>query len=108
MRSVFKWVFGLLAVVLVLSVLALGLVVVALNAVWSLLHGRKPAVLTTFSHFKRASDQFSGQFKQGRAPWASPGAKGPLHRAGAQGDTVVDVQAREVGEGAAAKLLERP
>jgi hypothetical protein len=73
LRGVIKVVLLVLTTVFVLSVLCVGLVVVLAAVVRFLLTGRKPAVVSTFTRFSQAAQQFR------------PG----------RGD-VVDVQAHEV------------
>jgi hypothetical protein len=89
LRSVLRLVLFLVAGVFMLSLLAAILGAVLLTAIWSLLTGRKPAVFTTFSRFRQATQQF----RQGT--WPQPGVA--ASRGTTSGD-VVDVQAREVGE----------
>lgn len=92
---------GLLKLALVLLTFALGLMfliaaiaVVAISAVWSLLRGRKPAIYTTYTHFKAASQAF-------RRGGGWPNTPGP-----AAGADVVDVQAHEVRD-APPRTIER-
>lgn len=92
-RSVLRLVLFLAAAVFGLSLLIAVLGAVVLTALWSLLTGRKPAVWTTFTRFRQASQQF----KQGR--WSPMDAPAGGHAAGrSMPADVVDVQAREVGE----------
>lgn len=69
---------------LVLSLLALGVCAALLSVLWSLLRGRKPAMLSVFQSFRQVSRQY------GRGTWATPAAT--------PGE-VVDVQAHEVRTG---------
>ena len=69
-----------LAGLFVVGLLALVLLAVLASIIWSLLHGRKPAVLTTFTHFQQASQQFRQR------------ARPSSH------DDVVDLQAHDVHE----------
>jgi hypothetical protein len=92
---------GLLKLALVVLTFALGVVllmaaiaVVAISAVWSLLRGRKPAIYTTYTHFKSASQAF-------RRGGGWPNTPGP-----AAGVDVVDVQAHEVHD-APPRAIER-
>jgi hypothetical protein len=77
-----------LALFLLAGAFALGLVTVVLaavllNALWSLMMGRKPALFTTFARFRRATQPFR--------------QTGPRFEA-AHPSEVVDVQAHEVQE----------
>lgn len=69
---------------LVLSVLALGVCAALLSVLWSLLRGRKPAMLSVFQGFRQVSRQYR------RSTWSAPAAS--------PGE-VVDVQAHEVRPG---------
>jgi len=99
-RSMLRLVLLLAAGVFALSLLTAVLGAVLLNALWSLITGRKPAVVTTFTRFRQASRQF----RQGS--W-SPNSGAPLDATAAP--DVVDVQSREVGDRASRPdiLLER-
>ena len=77
---VFIWL-GLLA----LAFVFLGLVAALVSVVWSLLRGRKPAIVTVFQNVRQSSKGF------GQGTWT---ARGP--GAGSQAPDVVDVQAHEV------------
>lgn len=81
LRGVVKVVLVLLTALFALSVLCMGLVVVAVMVLRFLLTGRKPAVVTTFSRFNQAAQQFR-----------------PGGWAGNRSDSadIVDVQAHEV------------
>jgi hypothetical protein len=80
--------FGLLTMALlgacVLSLLALGVCAALLSVLWSLLRGKKPAMVSVFQSFHQASRRF------GPRSTSAPAAQ--------QGD-VVDVQAHEVRAG---------
>ena len=89
LRSLLRLVLFLAAGVFMLSLLAAILGAVLLTAMWSLLTGRKPAVFTTFTRFRQATQQF----RQGTWP-----QQGGVASRGAMPADVVDVQAREVGE----------
>lgn len=83
-RFFIKLLLSLFALVFVASLVFAGLIAVVVTVVWSLLTGRKPAVFTTVSRFRQASQRFR------------PGA-GPRHTTpGTQDGDVVDVQAHEV------------
>lgn len=79
LRRVLKLVLFVWVSLLALSVLLVVLAAVALNVLWSLLRGRRPALFTTFARFRQAAQSFRG------GGFARP----------VQGD-VVDVQASEV------------
>jgi hypothetical protein len=86
-RRVLRLVLLLAAGVFALSLLIAVLGAVLLTAVWSLLTGRKPAVFTTFTRFRQASQHFR------HGPWApqqTPASTGSFSA------EVVDVQASEV------------
>jgi hypothetical protein len=84
-RTVLKLVFLVLTVLFVLTVLSIGITVALLTVLWSLLTGRKPALVTNFTRFRQA---------------AQPFAPGTWRRQAAQAQSadadVVDVQAREI------------
>jgi hypothetical protein len=91
---------GLFAAVAVLSLLALGLVLLLLALLRALVTGQRPAAVTAFSRFR----QFSGQQMAGR--WG--GARNPAdkpeashvrtggHRPLTGAADVVDVEVREI------------
>ena len=91
---------GLFAAVAVLSLLALGLVMLLLALLRALITGQRPAAVTAFSRFR----QFSGQQMAGRWGGARNAAGEPVDypvrtsgerkRHGA--DDVVDVEVREI------------
>lgn len=93
---------GVFAAVAVLSLLALGLVMLLLALLRALVTGQRPAAVTAFSRFR----QFSGQQMAGR--WG--GARNPAdgsedsrvrsggHRPAAGADDVVDVEVREISD----------
>ena len=91
---------GVFAAVAVLSLLALGLVMLLLALLRALVTGQRPAAVTAFSRFR----QFSGQQMAGRwggAHNASDGAEASPARTGAERqrngvDDVVDVEVREI------------
>lgn len=84
-RAILKLALLLAVLIFITSVLVAGIVVALVTALWSLLTGRKPAVVTHFMRFKQASQQFR--------PGAWPGQAGQPSTASAE---VVDVQAHEV------------
>ena len=90
---------GVFAAVAVLSLLALGLVMLLLALLRALVTGQRPAAVTAFSRFR----QFSGQQMAGRwggarnAADASRGRTGG-HRPAAGADDVVDVEVREISD----------
>lgn len=91
LRRVLKLVLLVWVSLLALSVLLAVLAAVALSVLFSLLRGRKPALFTTFTQFRQASQQFRA------GGWNRAG--GGMSEAVAPAD-VVDVQAHEVREGA--------
>jgi len=92
MRGVLRLVLFLAAGVFALSFLVAVLGAVVLTALWSLLTGRKPAIITTFTRFRQASQQFQKFQQRGGSPMdaSSSGRSMPAD--------VVDVQAHEVQE----------
>lgn len=87
LRTVFKLALLAAALVFILSLLCVALVSVVVVLVKALLTGRKPALVTTFSRFTQASQQFrAGEWPSRRADGFPRGAP----------DDVMDVQAREV------------
>ena len=90
---------GVFAAVAVLSLLALGLVMLLLALLRALVTGQRPAAVTAFTRFR----QFSGQQMAGRWGGAHNPADGPEtsqfrtggHRSPASAD-VVDVEVREI------------
>jgi hypothetical protein len=100
LKSVLRGLFKLALIVLTFSLgvafLLAAIAVVAISALWSLLCGRKPAIYTTFTQFRQASQAF----RQGGA-W--PGQRPPP---GVNPEDVVDVQAHEVRE-APPRAIER-
>jgi hypothetical protein len=92
LSGVFRGLFKLALVVLTFSLgvafLLAAIAVVMISALWSLLRGRKPAIYTTYTQFRQASQAF----RQGGA-W--PGQRPPP---GGKPEDVVDVQAHEVSE----------
>lgn len=89
LRGVVKLVLLVLAAIFALSVLCAGLLVVAFMVVRYVLTGRKPAVVTTFTRFNQAAQQFRPGFRPGFGPGAASGA----HPDNAD---IVDVEAHEV------------
>ena len=85
LRGVVKLVLLVLAAVFALSVLCAGLLVVVVMVLRFLLTGRKPAVVTTFTRFNQAAQQFRPGFR--------PGATGAVRQDHAD---IVDVEAHEV------------
>ena len=92
---------GVFAAVAVLSLLALGLVLLLLALLRALVTGQRPAAMTAFSRFR----QFSGQQMAGRwggarnaadSSQASQARTGGGHRPPAGTDDVVDVEVREI------------
>lgn len=81
LRFFLKLVFGVLAAIFAISLLAAALVVVLLSVLKSLVTGRKPAPAVVFGNFQRYSPQ---------GMW--PGAARPAQPAG----DVVDVEVREI------------
>jgi hypothetical protein len=78
---------GIFTGLLVMGVFLIAMAAVLLAVMWSLLTGRKPAVFSTFSRFRRASHQFRPARGSGRSRPAG---------AGQDRADVVDVQAYEV------------
>lgn len=89
LRGAVKLVLLVFAAVFALSVLCAGLLVVAFMVVRFLLTGRKPAVVTTFTRFNQAAQQFRPGFRPGFAP----GSAAAAHPGSAD---IVDVEAHEV------------
>lgn len=83
LRGVVKLVLLVFAAVFALSVLCAGLLVVAVLMLRYLVTGRKPAVVTTFSRFNQAAQQFRPGFRPDAAPRADAA-------------DIVDVEAHEV------------
>lgn len=90
--GVLRWLFKLALLLLTFSLgmvfLLAAIAVVMISALWSLLRGRKPAIYTTYTQFRQASQTF----RQGGS-W--PGQRPPP---GVNPADVVDVQAHEVSE----------
>jgi hypothetical protein len=84
-RGVIKVALLLLTAIFILGVLCVGLVVVLVAVIRYLLTGRKPAVVTTFSRFNQAAQQFRPGGWQRQGPGATTHAS-----------DIVDVQAHEV------------
>jgi hypothetical protein len=85
-RKLIRWVFMVWFALLVIGILLVGVAVALLSVVWSLLMGRKPALVTTFMRFRQASQHFQNGMQQ---------RPDPQRRPDSQGD-VVDVQVKEV------------
>lgn len=87
LRGVLKLALFLWVSLLALSILLVVLAAVGLNVLWSLLRGRKPALFTTYTRLRQASQQFraAGGKRAGGFTQPMPG-------------DVVDVQANEVPE----------
>lgn len=83
LRGVVKVVLLALTAVFVVSVLCIGLALVVGLVLRYVLTGRKPAVVTTFSRFNQAAQQFRPGFRPASA--TPPG-----------GADIVDVEAHEV------------
>lgn len=86
LRGVVKLVLLVLAAVFAVSVLCAGLLVVIVMVLRFLVTGRKPAVVTTFTRFNQAAQQFRPGFR--------PGSDAAGAHAG--GADIVDVEAHEV------------
>lgn len=85
LRGLIKLALIAITILFVLGVLCIGLVLVLAAVIRYVLTGRKPAVVTTFTQFRQAAQQFRpGQ-------WTGRGASAPHDSA-----EVVDVQAHEV------------
>jgi hypothetical protein len=92
LRGAVKLALLALTAIFVLGVLCIGLLAVLVAVIRFLLTGRKPAVVTTFSRFNQAAQQFR------------PGGW-PKQGAGAATDAdIVDVQAHEVRSAAGGAL----
>ncbi|WP_294769373.1 hypothetical protein [uncultured Rhodoferax sp.] len=87
LRRLFKLALVIWVGMLALSILLAVLTAVAANVLWSLLRGRKPALFTTYTRFRQASQQFRGGGWNRAEGFARPVA-----------EDVVDVQANEVRE----------
>lgn len=85
LRGVVKVVLVVLTALFALGVLCIGLIVVVVMVLRFLLTGRKPAVVTTFSRFNQAAQQFRPGSWSGNAPAARP-----------ESADIVDVEAHEV------------
>ncbi len=87
LRRVFKLVLLVWVSLFALALLTLALTAALLTVLWSLLTGRKPALFTTFTRFRQASQQFRS------GAWSRAGDRFQTHAAAAD---VVDVLAHEV------------
>lgn len=85
LRTVIKLAFLVFTALFVITVLAIGITLALLTVLWSLLTGRKPALVTNFTRFRQAAQPF--------APGAWP--RQAAHDRPKDTD-IVDVQAREV------------
>ena len=85
LRGVAKLVLLVFAAVFALCVLFAGLLVVVVMVLRFVLTGRKPAVVTTFTRFNQAAQQFRPGFR--------PGGASAAHADSAE---IVDVEAHEV------------
>ncbi len=72
LRGVVKLVLLVFAAVFALSMLCAGLLVVVVMVLRFLVTGRKPAVVTTFSRFNQAAQQFRPGFGAGGATAGRP------------------------------------
>jgi hypothetical protein len=98
-RSAIKLLLVLAAAVFLVSLLLAAIVVMLAVSIWSLVTGRKPEPIKVFSQFRQSSARF--------APGGWPG--GPRgKRPGQPEPVVVDVQAHDVPDNAAAKGKNRP
>lgn len=89
LRALFRLALLVFTVSLIISLIFLAIVATVFTVLWSLLTGRKPALVTTFQRFNQARQQFRGGGWPGRAaPGADFGRSPP--------DDVMDVQAHEV------------
>ena len=88
LRTVIKLALLVFTALFVMTVLAIGITVALLTVLWSLLTGRKPALVTNFTRFRQAAQPFS--------PGAWPRQATHDHP---KNTDVVDVQAREVAVG---------
>ena len=85
LRTVIKLAFLVFTALFVLTVLAVGITVALLTVLWSLLTGRKPALVTNFTRFRQATQPFSPGGWGRNAAQANPA-----------GSDIVYVQVREV------------
>lgn len=85
LRTVIKLAFLVFTALCVLTVLAIGLTAALVTVLWSLVTGRKPALVTNFTRFRQTAQSFAP------GKWA----RSTTHSHSADTD-VVDVQAREV------------
>ena len=95
---------GIFAAVALLSLLALGLVMLLLALLRALVTGQKPATVTAFSRFRQfSSQQMSGRWRSADPDNTDPASMNPRARQAAQparsrlgSDEVVDVEVREI------------
>jgi uncharacterized membrane protein YgcG len=85
LRRVFKLVLVVWVSLFALALLSLAVTAALLTVLWSLLRGRKPALFTTLTRFRQASQQFRTGGWNRAGGFARPAA-----------EDVVDVQANEV------------
>lgn len=90
LRGVFKLLLGLALAVFLVSLLIAAIVVVLGVSLWSLITGRKPAPVVMFNRFRQTSQRYTEGVWPGRST------------SGRSSGDVVDVQAHEVPEDAAA------
>ena len=88
-RGAVKLVLLVFAAVFALCVLFAGLLVVAVLVLRFLVTGRKPAVVTTFTRFNQAAQQFRPGFRPGFGPGAASVSR-------TDSADIVDVEAHEV------------
>lgn len=95
---------GIFAAVALLSLLALGLVMLLLALLRALVTGQKPAAVTAFSRFRQfSSQQMSGRWRSAEPDNTDPAGMNPRARQAAPpargrlgSDEVVDVEVREI------------
>ena len=95
---------GIFAAVALLSLLALGLVVLLLALLRALVTGQKPAAVTAFSRFRQfSSQQMSGRWRSDAPENSAPTSANaraqqavPSPRSRLGSDEVVDVEVREI------------
>ena len=85
-RKLIRWVFVVWLAMLVLCILLVGVAAALLSVVWSLLMGRKPALVSTFTRFRQASQHFQSGMQRRPDPQRRPESQ----------EDVVDVQVKEV------------
>jgi hypothetical protein len=85
LRTLIKLAFLIFTGLFVLTVLVIGIAAALMTVLWSLVTGRKPALVTHFTRFRQAAQPFSP------GSWPRPTEQNKHADA-----DVVDVQAREV------------